>query len=587
MTVLRRRRRRRSIRLLCRVEPRARGPPRARGGDACSRRRELLAERRESIDVVLLDVTSAPDDGLRRCSTSSAGRERRDRRRAASPAAIELGASASARPRDAVIVEAVRARRSSRGRSPARRSPNSLECRVRYRERHRRRPQPGRVRGAAPALPLRAVRGGPRRPGRREGDLRAGGDRRALRATSSRARSSTRCTRPRRQRRRRRARAALPAAQDVRGGLVAAELAEREDALENAILAARVAWQRRGDAAADRAGAARRAARVPRPRRARRAAGRRLGGVQPRAARAAPARRSARGGALRRAATRSAERGGEGDLAARARAARSPRRATAIDGRVERACATRWFDRLLGPERDDAAASCHVSYMRRLSPLEATYTKERAVEVCLRDARACSASTSTRTANIRLDLDDRPQKSPRACVIASDPPKVVHLITRAQGGLHDYQAFLHEAGHALHYAGCDPALPYTFRRLSRDHALTEIYSYILEAITREPELARRALRALRRGGGDERRGDDASSRRCSSAATSRSCQFELEFWSRFAEDGGTPDGYAERLTRRDGRALPRRRLPRPTWTPASTRPTTCARGSARRSCART
>ena len=88
--------------------------------------------------------------------------------------------------------------------------------------------------------------------------------------------------------------------------------------------------------------------------------------------------------------------------------------------------------------------------------------------------------------NIRLDLDDRPQKSPRACVIASDPPKVVHLITRAQGGLHDYQAFLHEAGHALHYAGCDPSLPYTFRRLSRDHALTEIYSYILESITREP-----------------------------------------------------------------------------------------------------
>ena len=44
-------------------------------------------------------------------------------------------------------------------------------------------------------------------------------------------------------------------------------------------------------------------------------------------------------------------------------------------------------------------------------------------------------------------------EGPRACVIASDPPKVVHLITRAQGGLHDYQAFLHEAGHALHYAG--------------------------------------------------------------------------------------------------------------------------------------
>src|SRR5207253_6290772 len=88
--------------------------------------------------------------------------------------------------------------------------------------------------------------------------------------------------------------------------------------------------------------------------------------------------------------------------------------------------------------------------------------------------------------NIKLDLDDRPQKAPRACVIASDPPKIVHLITRAQGGLHDYQAFLHEAGHALHYGGCDPELSYIFRRIARDHALTEIYSYIVEAVTREP-----------------------------------------------------------------------------------------------------
>jgi hypothetical protein len=86
---------------------------------------------------------------------------------------------------------------------------------------------------------------------------------------------------------------------------------------------------------------------------------------------------------------------------------------------------------------------------------------------------------------IHLDLDDRPQKSPRACVIASDPPNVVHLITRAQGGLHDYQAFLHEAGHALHYAGVEPTLAYTFRRLARDHALTEIYSFLLESVTRE------------------------------------------------------------------------------------------------------
>src|ERR671930_243667 len=146
----------------------------------------------------------------------------------------------------------------------------------------------------------------------------------------------------------------------------------------------------------------------------------------------------------------------------------------------------RWFERLLGPERADLPSSYHVAYLRRLSPLESTYTKDRAVEVCMDTIKRLGFDLED-DPNVRLDLDDRPQKSPRACVIPSDPPTVVHLITRAKGRLHDYQAFLHEAGHALHYAGCDPSLPYTFRNLSRDNALTEIYSYIFEAISRETE----------------------------------------------------------------------------------------------------
>jgi hypothetical protein len=144
----------------------------------------------------------------------------------------------------------------------------------------------------------------------------------------------------------------------------------------------------------------------------------------------------------------------------------------------------RWTDRILGESRDDEPSSHHVAYIRRLSPLASVYTKERAVEVCLESLTLLGFDLAA-DEHIRLDLDDRPQKSPRACVIASDPPAVVHLITRAQGGLHDYQSFMHEAGHALHYAGCDPSLPYTFRRLSRDHALTEIYSFLVESVTRE------------------------------------------------------------------------------------------------------
>jgi hypothetical protein len=216
-----------------------------------------------------------------------------------------------------------------------------------------------------------------------------------------------------------------------------------------------------------------------------------------------------------------------------------------------------WFARLLGPEREPQPSSAHMGYVRRLSPLDATYTKGRATEVCLETLSALGFDLAA-DSNIKLDLDDRPQKSPRACVIASDPPKIVHLITRAQGGLHDYQAFMHEAGHALHYAGVDPKLPYTFRRISRDHALTEIYSYICEAITREP-----GWHTQHFGLSEHEAAENAQATVFLEAALFRrytaKLQFELDFWSDVAGAATESDDYARRLTasvgmvyRRDG-----------------------------------
>jgi hypothetical protein len=195
-------------------------------------------------------------------------------------------------------------------------------------------------------------------------------------------------------------------------------------------------------------------------------------------------------------------------------------------------------------------SSSHIAYLRRLSPLEAIYTKEQAVPVCMDTLKRLGFDLENEP-NIKLDLDDRPQKSPRACVIPADPPKIVHLITRAQGGLHDYQAFLHEAGHALHYAGCDPSLPYTFRNISRDHALTEIYSYIVEAISRQPGWHARYFDLS-----DEEAEQNAEATVFMEALLFRryaaKLQYELDFWSRFADDGGTDEGYAERLTSATG-----------------------------------
>jgi hypothetical protein len=205
-----------------------------------------------------------------------------------------------------------------------------------------------------------------------------------------------------------------------------------------------------------------------------------------------------------------------------------------------------WFERLLGPEREAVPSSSHIAYLRRLSPLESIYTKERAVPICMDTLKRLGFDLEAEP-NIKLDLDDRPQKSPRACVIPADPPKIVHLITRAQGGLHDYQAFLHEAGHALHYAGVDPSLPYTFRNISRDHALTEIYSYIVEAISRQPGWHARYFDLS-----DEQAAENAEATVFMEALLFRryvaKLQFELDFWGRFSEDGGTAAGYSERLT---------------------------------------
>jgi hypothetical protein len=331
-------------------------------------------------------------------------------------------------------------------------------------------------------------------------------------------------------------------------GLISAELAEREDALENAVLAARVEFK--GEQLPLRTAQAQLA--VLSAYEDRDELGRLANEV------------SATFNDERLEVLRAGEKL-EGDVSGIADAVERNEEEKGISIReLERALASaseavtevyeglknRWLDRLLGPDHKEVPSSSHVAYLRRLSPLEAVYTKEQAVPTCM-DTLSRLGFDLENEPNIKLDLDDRPQKSPRACVIPADPPQVVHLITRAQGGLHDYQAFLHEAGHALHYAGCDPSLPYTFRNISRDHGLTEIYSYIVEAISRQPGWHARYFNLS-----DEEAAQNAEATVFMEALLFRryaaKLAFELEFWGRFAEDGGTDAGYAERLTAATG-----------------------------------
>jgi hypothetical protein len=332
------------------------------------------------------------------------------------------------------------------------------------------------------------------------------------------------------------------------GGLIAAELAEREDELENRVLAERLTFK--GEEMPLRSAQARLAV-LPEY-----ADREELGKIQ---SAAVAAFNDDTLGLIRSGEERSGEYSGIADPVARneeEKAISLRELARVLQAASDESTASfaalrdRWFERLLGAEREEVPSSFHTAYMRRLSPLESTYTKERATEVCLETLTGLGFDLAAQT-NIKLDLDDRPQKAPRACVIASDPPQVVHLITRAQGGLHDYQAFMHEAGHALHYGGCDPNLPYTFRRIARDHALTEIYSYICEAVTREP-----GWHAQHFGLSDEQAAENAEATVFLEALLFRryvaKLRFELDFWTRFPEDGGTPGGYEDYLTTATG-----------------------------------
>jgi hypothetical protein len=328
-------------------------------------------------------------------------------------------------------------------------------------------------------------------------------------------------------------------------GLVDIELSEREDTLENAILAARVTF--RGDELPLRSAQAQLAVMSDYADREE------LGVLQ---GDTSASFNDERMELLRAREELDAELSGEPDAVARneeekgislRELSRVLNAASAAADEIYAGLSGRWFDKLLGSDRPEVPTSYHVAWLRRLSPLEATYTKDRATEICLETVRKLGFNM-TEEPNIKLDLDDRPQKSPRACVIAADPPRIVHLITRAQGGLHDYQAFLHEAGHALHYGNCDPNLPYTFRNLSRDHALTEIYSYIFEAISREPGWHEEYFDLS-----PEQARENAEATIFLEALLFRrytaKLQFELDFWSGFGDgDGAGPDEYHRLLT---------------------------------------
>ena len=80
---------------------------------------------------------------------------------------------------------------------------------------------------------------------------------------------------------------------------------------------------------------------------------------------------------------------------------------------------------------------------------------------------------------IHLDIGEREGKRARAFCAPVQVPDEVYLVLRPHGGQTDYTTFLHELGHALHFAYMRPDLPFEYRWLG-DNSITEAFAMLLD-----------------------------------------------------------------------------------------------------------
>ncbi len=92
-----------------------------------------------------------------------------------------------------------------------------------------------------------------------------------------------------------------------------------------------------------------------------------------------------------------------------------------------------------------------------------------------------------------LDVESRPNKSPRAFCAPVRVPSEVYLVISPVGGRDDFAALFHEGGHTEHYANVDQRLPFEFRCLG-DNAITESFAFLLQHLIEQPEWLSRRLR---------------------------------------------------------------------------------------------
>lgn len=118
------------------------------------------------------------------------------------------------------------------------------------------------------------------------------------------------------------------------------------------------------------------------------------------------------------------------------------------------------------------------AYYARAKSFDAFFQKEKLLEVAKKFWNDIGFDIEHQQ-NVKLDVEERPKKVPRAFCMPVKVPSEVILVIKPHGGQEDYQAFFHESGHTEHFANTDANLSYQLRSLGAN-SVSEAYAFLIE-----------------------------------------------------------------------------------------------------------
>ncbi|MDH4179167.1 MAG: hypothetical protein OEV33_01550 [Armatimonadota bacterium] len=160
--------------------------------------------------------------------------------------------------------------------------------------------------------------------------------------------------------------------------------------------------------------------------------------------------------------------------------------------RLLESTAARWHEQLAavldqaGIPREDADIS-DLNYLLMGPQFDLHFPKDKLIP-CLRQTLSGLGIDLDSQANLRLDTEERPLKSPRAFCSTVRVPSDVRLVIMPQGGQDDYNTLFHEAGHAQHFVHTRASAPFAFRCLG-DNSVTEGYAFLFNLLLQTPDWA--------------------------------------------------------------------------------------------------